>query len=362
VRTQFPNEIKIALYSFSDYAAANALIAAHNRCVSVQVLMNDHLTNRMVPAFGKLQSRLGSRFGNRSWARRCNNGCRGKGGVLHSKFFMFTRAGWAVQAVGVGSTNITGKAMNVQWNDLVFFIRRGEMWRQYMTTFTEMARDRFVWPLRLEFMDGYYKTMLWPQYGHNRSNDRVVREMNAIDCKTRPTGGTGYAGRTAVSINIHAMEGDRGLWIADKIVRLHRGGCYVRVLYGMIAPRIHRYMKANGVRSRRTIFDRNGNGYAEQYTHMKAMTISGVFLGNTAARVTYTGSENFSHKTVVSDEIWVRVPGGAVWSAYQNLFNKIWNSNYYSNPKYAIYVESNTPVHARQRGAIVVDNEDLELG
>ncbi len=73
----YPNTIRIALYSFSDGRVADALIRAHRRCVSVKVLMNDHLSNSDVPAFGRLQRRLGTNRSRRSWARRCDDGCRG---------------------------------------------------------------------------------------------------------------------------------------------------------------------------------------------------------------------------------------------------------------------------------------------
>src|SRR6478672_6638932 len=41
--SNYPSTIRIALYSFSDGRIADALIRAHRRCVSVKVLMNDHL-------------------------------------------------------------------------------------------------------------------------------------------------------------------------------------------------------------------------------------------------------------------------------------------------------------------------------
>jgi hypothetical protein len=362
VRAQFPNEIRIALYSFSDPRVADALIAAHRRCVSVQVLMNDHLSNGTVPAFGKLQRYLGTRMGSRSWARRCNNGCRGRGGVLHSKIYLFSQAYYARKPVVVGSSNMTGKAANVQWNDLIVFKDRPVMYGQYFRLFNEMAQDRLANQPAQDLYDGGYLTMVWPQYGMTRSRDRVMRELNRINCRARTTNGAGYRGRTTVTFNIHAWEGDRGMWIAGKIANLKNTGCDVRVLYGLMAPRIHRYLKSQGVRTRRTIFDRDGNGLTEMYTHMKQVTISGVYDGNRSMYVTYTGSENFSHKTVVSDEIWMAIPGGGIWSRYQRHFNMIWSSNYYSNWTYAWYSQSSTPVHARPKNAIIVDAEDLELG
>lgn len=361
----WPNTIRIALYSFSDGRVADALIRAHRRCVSVQVLMNDHLSNGDVPAFGRLQNALGHDLSRRSWARRCHQGCRGSVGPLHTKMYLFSKTGRAERVVVFGSSNMTGKASDVQWNDLFVWKGRFGLYNQFMTIFKESARDRRApAPVERNYRNGKLLTMFWPQPGHNRENDRVMRALGQARCGIRPTGGTGYDGHTAVSINIHAMEGDRGLYIAQKIVRMRKAGCRVRVLYGLIAPRIHRTFKNGGVASRRTIFDRNDNGYTDMYTHMKYVGINGAVGTDRSARVMYTGSENFSQKTVYGDEVWQRIPGSKAWRLYQNHFDMIWNSNYYSNPKYAFYQQSSTPIHARMQqfnpDALLITGEDLE--
>jgi phosphatidylserine/phosphatidylglycerophosphate/cardiolipin synthase-like enzyme len=364
-RANYPNTIFIALYSFSDGRVADALIRAHRRCVAVRVLMNDHLSNRDVPAFGRLQRALGSNRAHRSWARRCHNGCRGSVGPLHTKMYLFSKTGKAKQVVAFGSSNMTGKAANVQWNDIFVWKGRAGLYKQFMTIFTESARDRRARaPLERNYRNGDLVTMFWPQPGHTKATDRVLKALKQARCATRPTGGTGFNGHTAVSINIHAMEGDRGLYIANHIVKMRKAGCRVRVLYGLIAPRIHRTFKAGGVASRRTIFDRDDNGFTDMYTHMKYLGINGVVGRDRSARVMYTGSENFSHKTVGADEVWQRIPNTRAWKKYQQLFDMIWNSNFYSNPKYAFYQQSSTPIHARMQqynpDALLVTSEDLE--
>ena len=95
----YPNTIRIALYSFSDGRIADALIRAHRRCVSVKVLMNDHLSNRDVPAFGRLQRPSAPTAYRRSWARRCKDGCRGSAGPLHTKMYLFSKTGKADHVV-----------------------------------------------------------------------------------------------------------------------------------------------------------------------------------------------------------------------------------------------------------------------
>ena len=364
--SNYPSTIRIALYSFSDGRVADALIRAHRRCVSVKVLMNDHLSNRDVPAFGRLQRALGANRAHRSYARRCVDGCRGRSGPLHTKMYLFSKTGKADHVVAFGSTNMTGKAANVQWNDLFVWKGRVGMFNQFTTIFRESAKDRRApLPVERNYRNAGVTTMFWPQPGHSKATDRVLQALKEVKCSTRPRRGTGFNGHTAVSINIHAMEGDRGLYIAQHIVKMRKAGCRVRVLYGLIAPRIHRTFKAGGVASRRTIFDRDDNGYTDMYTHMKYVGVNGVVGGDRSARVMYTGSENFSQKTVYADEIWQRIPGTKAWRKYQNLFDMIWNSNFYSNPKYAFYQQSNNPIHARtaqkvKPNTLLVTSEDLE--
>jgi phosphatidylserine/phosphatidylglycerophosphate/cardiolipin synthase-like enzyme len=365
-----PNTIRIALYSFSDAKVADALIRAHRRCVSVQVLMNDHLTNGDVPAFGRLQRAVGWNRANRSWARRCHDGCRGRIGPLHSKMFLFTQVGRRWRIVTIGSSNLTGKAANVQWNDLFVFAGFPGLWGKHVLIFNEMKRDRLAAPpLERNYWTGRFVSMFWPQPGNNRTTDRVMTELRKVGCGTRPTGGTGWAGHTGVALHIHVMEGDRSLYIARKLVSMRNRGCRVRVLYGLIAPRIHRLLKRGKVLHKRTIFDRDGNDHADVYTHMKAVAVNGVFNGNRRARLVITGSENFSQKAVGADEVWVRIPGSGAWRRYQNLFDRIWNSKYHSSWRYAFYHQSDTPIHARTTdrgqeepppGAIIVDQEDVE--
>ena len=123
-----PSTIRISLYSLTDMPVARALRAASRRCISVQVLMNNHLGPKTTPSIKYLQYYLGGAVTDatgvrRSFAHRCSFGCRG-GGVLHSKFYLFHSALVAPggvpisRTVMVGSSNMTANASKVQWNDL----------------------------------------------------------------------------------------------------------------------------------------------------------------------------------------------------------------------------------------------------
>src|SRR4051794_38746231 len=102
----FPSRIRISLYSIANRAFVDALIRAHRRCVSVQLLMNNHLDATTSRSWGALLKAIGNDRRKRSWTRRCVGGCRGHA-VLHSKFYLFSHAGNARNVVMVGSSNMT---------------------------------------------------------------------------------------------------------------------------------------------------------------------------------------------------------------------------------------------------------------
>ncbi len=131
-----PSTIRISLYSLTDMPVARALRMASRRCISVQVLMNNHLGPKHTPAVKYLEYYLGGRVTDpttglvrRSFAHRCAYGCRG-GGVLHSKFYLFDSPlavpghSQITKTVMVGSSNMTANASKVQWNDLYTVRRR----------------------------------------------------------------------------------------------------------------------------------------------------------------------------------------------------------------------------------------------
>jgi len=92
-----PSSIRISLYSVTNIRFADAMVEANRRCVSVQILMNNHLTAATSEAIARMQNEMGTAIrtsvggktvAKRSFARRCSYGCRGTG-VLHSKFYLF---------------------------------------------------------------------------------------------------------------------------------------------------------------------------------------------------------------------------------------------------------------------------------
>lgn len=326
---RFPGTIRISLYSVADVAFANAMVNASNRCISVQILMNNHLSARNTKAIRILQTGLGSSVftargvARRSFAHQCYYGCRGRG-VLHSKFYLFNSTLSAPHAnritgtVMVGSSNMTSNAAKVQWNDL--FTVRGNplLHRQFSFMFARMKKDR---PERrlYRFTAGPYQSTFWPQTPG--TSDPTLNALRSIRC-TGVTGGAGINGRSVVYVNIHAWFEKRGTRLAQQVRSLYNQGCYVRILYSFMTHAIFRQLTTGtGARmsARRTIFSRGGT-YATLYSHFKMIAASGHVGSDHSAHVVWTGSNNFTNSGVNFDEVMLRIASSGAFTQYRNQF------------------------------------------
>jgi PLD-like domain len=335
---RYPAEIKISLYSIADLGFVDRLIAAHRRCVSVQVLMNDHLTPQTSPSWARLLNALGGDRTARSFAYRCYHSCRGAG-VLHTKFYLFSRAGRARQVVMVGSSNMTTNASNVQWNDLLTIADEPELYAVYRQMFEEMAPDiKRANPLRV-FDTGPYESIFFPQPGADAGTDEAMRILRSIHC-SGARDGAGSGGRTVVNINMHAWSGTRGAYLARKVRSLYADGCIVRILYSFMWRSVFDTLtRGTGPRmeARRTIFPHPGTRIAALYSHMKTIAVSGNVGDDPSSWVVWTGSDNFTNLGIHSDEVTLRVPSRTVYGKYvaQNAFIR----RTHSASSWAIYEE-----------------------
>ena len=119
--------IRMATWSFEDWTMARALVAAHRRGVSVQVIAARNRNSDSAP-WQWLKRSLGSRYfvpgvaGSServSFARDCAGACRGRGGAPHAKYFLFDNVGYAHKRhiVFQTSMNLTPFGYNGQWNE-----------------------------------------------------------------------------------------------------------------------------------------------------------------------------------------------------------------------------------------------------
>jgi hypothetical protein len=332
----YAGRVRISLYSITSTAVANAMVAAHRRCVSVQILMNNHLSAATSDAIKIMQDEMGTSIrGNvgttpvdrRSFARRCSYGCRGSG-VLHSKFYLFdsrlTIPGRArIAAVTmVGSTNMTGNATGKQWNDLFTVKNNAALFGGYSSMFDRMKVDRTEYRT-VRFSSGPFTTTFWPQTPGTA--DPTLSALNSIRCQGA-NGGAGVNGRTVVIINMHAWFETRGNRIADRVRQMYSRGCYIRILYSFMSLSIYRKLTdgtGSRMSARRTLFSLDGDKYADVYSHFKMIAASGVIGTDRSGWAVWTGSNNFSNGGVRYDEVMQKIGLQSAYRAYRDQYTFI---------------------------------------
>jgi hypothetical protein len=313
--------IRIAAYSNDRKDVTDALIAAHRRKVNVRVLLNGNWTSYQTK---RMQRVLGSDVGKRSFLRICKYSCRGKRGNLHSKFFLFTRAGSADHVVMFGSVNLTGFGAKTQWNDLYTTTNRTVLHNFLRDVFEQMKRDRAVRNPYLSRSIGALDLNVYPRYNTARLEDPVYKRLNRVRC-TRAKSPTGINGRTMIRVNMYGWNGTRGVYLARKMADLSRRGCNVRVLESAGGGKVVRILENSGVRVRTPDFDRNRNGETDVFTHAKYMILSGR-MGTKSGWHVWTGSQNWSDRSFNGDELTVHIPKRGVFWDYRQNFDHIWSN------------------------------------
>jgi len=339
---QYPSTIRISLYSSTDMAFARALVNASRRCVSAQLLMNNHLGPKTVPAIRYMQKYLGpypfaGSTARRSFAHRCHYGCRG-GGVLHSKFYLFDSPLVAPGGVPIrgtvmaGSSNMTSNAAGVQWNDLYTVKNRAGLLNGFTSVFNIMKRDHDQ-RRTLSVNDGIYSAVFMPLTPHPA--DPTMSALRSIRCVGATTGS---AGHTVVYINMHAWFELRGYALAHRVRWMADHGCQVNILYSFMSRTVYNILRgAPRMSLRRTTFPKADGIHAKHFTHMKMIAADGYVGSDRGAKVVWTGSNNFTNSGTHFDEVTLRVASAAAYSQYRAHYAFMRDTH--SSPIYVKYLE-----------------------
>ncbi len=305
--------VRLAAYSFAMPSTAQALLRAHNRGVAVQVVVDGH--SGRWRSVQNLRRSLGTDTAADSFVQACRRSCRGTTGNQHAKFVTISRSGASDDVVMVGSMNFTSYAASKQWQDLYTVSGDAHLYDQLTRVFALMARDEPQLRLQLPRADHTFVADVAPLAG--AGGDPLARRLGRVACRGA-TGGTGSHGRTVVRISMHAWNGDRGIALARQVARLARRGCDVRVLAGIgFGPQVTRILTTGGVGYR-------DSGRAGRHTHEKLMLVSGHFAGRRNASYVWTGSHNWSDRSLRNDEVTLRVASPRAVAAYRTNFARIW--------------------------------------
>jgi len=324
-------KIRAMTWNFNSWVFVNKLREAHNRGVSVRIIMARSLANEQGPNGHFAQMRRALKGGNnakrrpemKSWFRTCSNSCRGRGGAMHSKLYLFSQVGQAKRVVMSSSANLTGSAAANQWNDMYTITERRVPYKVSIQVFNEAAKDRLA-PWR-SYKDGSIRGWFTP----NRGRPDLPYEM-LKDVRCKGAKGAGINGRTSIRIAQDVFNGDRGAKIARQIKFLHQRGCNIRIVYSQMAGQSRAILA--GVPKNHLVRDGDGDGAYDIYLHMKAMAISGNYRGDRGARIVFNGTANFSGIGLIADENGLVIERDRVEKLYGQRINKLFRIHLTSVP------------------------------
>ncbi|MEP6816750.1 MAG: phospholipase D-like domain-containing protein [Marmoricola sp.] len=364
--------IRLATFTFVDEKLTRALIAAHRRGVSTQVLVNGRDV-RLSPPFHHLRTALGHSLHGRprtspelaSFARTCTFSCRGTRGNLHSKIFLFSQVGRTRWVSMVGSPNLTQFAAEGQWNHLDTITGRAT-YRRLRRVFDQMRRDR---PLRHPFERfRTSKAVGWvfPRPFTTPLNDPMLGILGKIGCRATPrtgvavqprpgrkhrkhrTGPTSARAaakhpapgkprhtvvrqpvtrRTVIRIAMYAWFDVRGNTLARAVRQKWNQGCDVRILYSVLNGKVKRILynpSGRGPIPMRRVGVPGALGDVVDYNHSKYLAVNGSYAG-AGRQLVWTGSMNFTQLGLTSDDIIVRLDSRTVYRAYLRNFRRVWH-------------------------------------
>lgn len=307
-------KIRISAWNVRSRNITDALIRAHRRKVSVQVVMDRANWNPANPNVDAARLAVALKRGNKdrpkaqkSFLRRCISSCRGKHGIPHSKFFVFNKVRVkknkqvkTVRWVSMyGSYNATELGATIQWNDLYTVKDDEARYDQFVNIFDQMAKDKPIRNAYVGYDDGVVGNGFYPYIGKGITGDPIMDVLNTISC----TGAATKTGITRIRIAQTAMYGDRGLALARKLSQLRRQGCNIRLVYAMFGREVLRILRAAKVPLTHLAYDANEDGLYDRYVHMKSMAISGNIAGDPGAKITWNGSANWTAVALASDEV-----------------------------------------------------------
>jgi len=338
------HKIRIASWNFKSDGISHALIKAHQRGVSVRVIMDYGNWNPDIPNRIARHTHDALKRGNKhrandmtSWLRRCKGSCRGHHGIAHTKFYVFDQVAKTKDVVMYGSANATLLAATIQWNDIYTVTGGQKRYDEFIKVFKQMSTDHAVKQGYLAYHHGDMDLGFYPFTGKRTTRDPVLRVLNNVRC-TGATRGTGINGHTKIRIAQTATYGKRGLAIANRLATMKKKGCNIRLVYAMFGRQVLKVLRhagPTGVPMTHLAYDADCNGIYDKYVHMKSMTVSGVYGKNTHARITWNGSANWTPVSLASDEVVGTLVRGDTTRTYSNwidfLFTHVpsaWNPNH----------------------------------
>ena len=257
----------------------------------------------------------------RSYVKKCEKSCRGRGGNMHSKMYVFSRVRDVRNVVMVSSSNLNRGGANMGWNDLWTMTERPKSYRAYSRIHRQMTKDKPVRRGLVTVGDGPYVSRFFPMINAGKRKDPTLKDLSHVRCR-------GPLGRTKVRVSMFYWKGSRGNYLASRLLELARRGCDVGIIYGapslQMAERLREAARRKLIKVYDSRWDRNQDGYSEVRTHAKYVAIKGRYGNDKRARRVLTGSQNWVAGSLsLSDETTLNIGGKRAYAEYIRNWNAI---------------------------------------
>jgi PLD-like domain len=309
--------IRFVAYSFDYQPMADALIAAKKRGVQVRLLIDSH-TN--TGALDSLRKGLGTSKSKSSYITTCKYSCMSsKPSFIHSKLYLFSRAGGARYVAMNSSANPAETGISKSWNNTYTTVGDKTLYDAYVDNFNDMLPDKTNTDYYHTVQSGPYPTKeyFFPRAGSTKNSDTLYNILNDVSC---PKSGP----KTEVRLTTYFWTSAR-LYLAEKLTALQNAGCIVEVIYpdgsgnqDTIYPQVTAELLHGNVPTYNT---RPVGGL---YIHNKEILIKGVYQGLANQKIVYATSQNLTMTSLrESNEVMLRIPNVAVYDAYYSNFADI---------------------------------------
>ncbi len=261
-----------------------------------------------------------------SYVLRCSGSCRGAPDAnMHSKIYAMSNSGTARNVVMVSSSNLNGGGAKLGWNDLVVMKNRPATFDFMVDIHRQMTAQRRAGRELLEIVDGPYTTRIFPIAGA-KANDPLLKDLRQIKCSSE-------LGPTTLHIQQFWWNGHRGIYLWDKIRRLARDGCKVKIIIGAVDRRLGRKMRdarrAGLIEFWDSRIDTDDDGYVNTRTHMKSVAVRGTYGDNQRYRGVWTGTANWSNGSLTrGDENTVNIQSARLWRRYVQYWATVRNHSH----------------------------------
>ncbi|MFI5934312.1 phosphatidylserine/phosphatidylglycerophosphate/cardiolipin synthase family protein [Actinoplanes sp. NPDC051494] len=326
--------IRVATYKIASRVVPDALVAAKQRGVNVQMIA-DSDTKPNTLSLGLLSDGLGTDPTKASFFLVCpdDRGCIANyadWSIMHNKFYLFTRTLGVDNVVVQTSINLGGTTWRdggMGWNDALEVTGNTALSDSYTGYFGDLKARKAnnnYYDTRVPVQAGAAKVFYYPRAGSSLTGDpaedTVMTVLNNTECFGNTTVGT-TDGTNRTIIRVTATELALP-YIADKLVALDAAGCYVVVNL--------RYDPANdgqGTALRKLLTKTSSvyNGVVVRYyctddpiwIHSKYFTVEGKYYGRGDRKIVWTGSLNWKGGSLRgSDETMLQLEDAVVHAAY----------------------------------------------